>query len=151
MPKSFIEKINKTLKDKFTYLKLKDNIVNLKDKYIELVLIFPEYISEIDEDDKDEIQKACTKVLDTTLPVKIKFIKSHFDGGLFKKEFLDFLTEFPSVHSIIENDDIIIDEDKKAITVLVEPTIFRFCLERDIVKKVDKFINQNYLLKKSMN
>jgi len=144
MPKTFIDKLNIKFKDKFTFLRLKDTIVNVRDKYIELVLIFPEYINEISDSDKLEIEQASGKILNTTLPVRVKFIKSHFDKDIFKREFLEFLTEFPSISSILESSDIIIDQERKAVTVLVEPTIFRFCLERDIVKSIDGFITNNY-------
>ena len=140
--KTFIEKFHHETGQAFSYLKLKDIVVSLRRKDIELVFIYPDYMDSIQ--DADIIEAAVRKLLNSPATIKIKFLKSHLDADFFKKDFMEFLKKFPAVGAMVAPDDIQVNAKDKQIRVAVEPILFKYCQERKLVEDVQKFLQRHY-------
>ncbi|MFA6859770.1 MAG: exonuclease domain-containing protein [Clostridia bacterium] len=147
-----MENITKELQSKFngkySFLKLLEVKFDENENLCTVVLMFPETISEIKENEENEIQEFLKSLFDLkSIKLKVAFKKSFLDQSIVASKILSFLkTSFASFATCISENDIKTERFGGFLNVKIalNKQQFSFFNEKNLFVPIIDFLNENF-------
>ena len=144
----FTEEFSKRFGNKYQFLQLYNVVFNTTENEVTITFLYDEFVPEITDEQRKEIDDFFKEKLNTYAPIRVKFRKSFLDISLIDKEVLNILkAQFQSSVGEITLDNIKIEKDGKdvAVTLLCNKMVADFLNNRGAEKILEKELAKEFI------
>lgn len=143
---NFIYELNKTLNNKYDYLKLLKVVYNTSFNFCLVNFIYPEDKPILTDEEKEEIKLAVNQVLKLNCKLECKFNKSYLDKNIVFNAVVDFVKKnydsissyFPEVLEYSKNNLCV------NLTIKANETLNNYILNNNINEEIKKYLLNNF-------
>ncbi len=138
----FKQQFDELTQNKYEYLKITRVSIYLKKQSATITAIFPQEREKEVFFDREKIEQAFTSVMNLKIPLKVELKRSHFDFDFFIEEFVEYLSNFPSLKYNLTADAI--TSSGNEITIRVSDQVYEYLKTTKAIKKINDFVASNF-------
>lgn len=143
-----IEKLNKQFGDKYAKFKLFDVVYDKLNSICTVCFLFPMTISEVSEEEREEILNFVKEFFALNGEIKVKFKKSFLDQPLIKKEVKNYFEEYhKGITPYINLDNITSQNDglNVKVQIALNDDVLSMLDEGSLKQKLIQFLNRRFI------
>ena len=142
-----MEQFNESTGGKYDFLKLSEVKIYVRKGCCDYTFLYPADRERLVLDNRDGIEKALLRAINSAAEIHIKLKKSYFDFDFFKADFFAFLSAYPMLTGTLTDKDAVCvraDDGTYELHLYLQESVYEYCERQNIRKEIEDFLDTRF-------